>query len=54
MGFSQGAMMVLYAGLRRAVPPAAILAYAGALLDGPALDTELSGRRRGPAGAWGG
>ena len=44
MGFSQGAMMVLYAGLRRAVPPAAILAYAGALLDGPALDTELSGR----------
>lgn len=44
MGFSQGAMMVLHAGLRRAVPPAAILAYSGALLDSPALDTEITGR----------
>ena len=32
VGFSQGAMMVLYAGLRRAVAPAAILAYSGALV----------------------
>ena len=32
MGFSQGAMMALYAGLRRAVPPRAILAYSGALI----------------------
>ncbi|HYF08206.1 MAG TPA: phospholipase [Acetobacteraceae bacterium] len=33
MGFSQGAMLVLHAGLRGAVPsPAAILAYSGALL----------------------
>ncbi len=32
MGFSQGAMTVLQAGLRRAVPPAAILAFSGALL----------------------
>jgi phospholipase/carboxylesterase len=32
MGFSQGAMMVLYAGLRRPVPPRAILAYSGALM----------------------
>ena len=32
MGFSQGAMMVLYAGLRRAVAPRAILAYSGALI----------------------
>lgn len=32
MGFSQGAMMVLYTGLRRATPPAAILAFSGALL----------------------
>lgn len=32
MGFSQGAMMALYAGLRRAVPPRAILAFSGALL----------------------
>ncbi len=29
VGFSQGAMMALYAGLRRAVAPAAILAYSG-------------------------
>ena len=43
MGFSQGAMMVLHAGLRRPVPPAAILAYSGALLDSPALDAELTG-----------
>ena len=33
MGFSQGAMVSLHAGLRRTVPPRAILAYAGALLD---------------------
>ena len=32
MGFSQGAMMVLYAGLRRATPPCAILAFSGALI----------------------
>ncbi len=32
MGFSQGAMMALYAGLRRAVAPRAILAFSGALL----------------------
>jgi phospholipase/carboxylesterase len=33
MGFSQGAMVSLHAGLHRAVAPRAILAYAGALLD---------------------
>ena len=32
LGFSQGAMMVLFAGLRRAVAPCAILAYSGALV----------------------
>lgn len=32
VGFSQGAMMALHAGLRRMVPPRAILAYSGALL----------------------
>ena len=32
MGFSQGAMTALHAGLRRAVPPRAILAFSGALL----------------------
>ena len=37
MGFSQGAMMVLYAGLRRATPPRAILAFSGALVAPEAL-----------------
>ncbi|HTI86291.1 MAG TPA: prolyl oligopeptidase family serine peptidase [Alphaproteobacteria bacterium] len=32
-GFSQGAMMALHAGLRRRVPPSAILAFSGAMLD---------------------
>ncbi len=32
MGFSQGAMTALHVGLRRAVPPRAILAFSGALL----------------------
>ena len=32
MGFSQGAMTVLYTGLRRATAPRAILAYSGALI----------------------
>jgi phospholipase/carboxylesterase len=36
MGFSQGAMVSLHAGLRRRVPPRAILAFSGALID-PAL-----------------
>jgi phospholipase/carboxylesterase len=32
MGFSQGAMTALHTGLRRVVPPRAILAFSGALL----------------------
>ncbi len=32
MGFSQGAMMVLQVGLRRAVAPRAVLAFSGALI----------------------
>jgi len=32
MGFSQGAMTVLFTALRRAVPPRAVLAYSGSLL----------------------
>ncbi len=32
MGFSQGAMMALYTGLRRSTPPRAILAFSGALV----------------------
>ena len=43
-GFSQGAMMALYAGLRRTPAPGAILAYSGALLDTPDLAAHLSGR----------
>jgi phospholipase/carboxylesterase len=33
MGFSQGAMTVLHLGLRRVVPPRAVLAYSGRLID---------------------
>jgi phospholipase/carboxylesterase len=43
-GFSQGAMMALFAGLRRNPPPRAILAYAGALLAPGHLKAELAGR----------
>ena len=43
MGFSQGAMMALHAGLRRPVPPRGILAYSGALLDTPELEQECVG-----------
>jgi len=43
MGFSQGAMIVLHAGLRRRTPPRGILAYSGALLDTPALAAECTG-----------
>lgn len=43
MGFSQGAMTVLYAGLRRATPPRAILAYSGALI-APETLPALTGR----------
>jgi phospholipase/carboxylesterase len=44
MGFSQGAMTVLYTGLRRAVPPRAILAYSGNLLGGRTLGNDLTGK----------
>jgi len=40
MGFSQGAMTVLYTGLRRNPGPRAILAYSGALLAPEALAAE--------------
>ncbi|MFM7305564.1 MAG: alpha/beta hydrolase, partial [Alphaproteobacteria bacterium] len=43
MGFSQGAMVALFAGLRGAVPaPACILAYSGALLGPETLGAEIS------------
>jgi phospholipase/carboxylesterase len=41
MGFSQGAMTALFTGLRRDPGPAAILAYAGALLAPEALAAEI-------------
>lgn len=44
VGFSQGAMMALHAGLRRTPSPRAIVAYSGALLAGPELAGELAGR----------
>jgi phospholipase/carboxylesterase len=44
MGFSQGAMMVLFAGLRRAVAPRAILAFSGALIAPDALAAEAANR----------
>jgi len=46
MGFSQGAMLALFAGLRGGPAPAMILAYSGALLAPDSLGTEL--RQRPP------
>ena len=45
-GFSQGAMMALFTGLRRPVPPRAILAYAGMLLAPDELTAEIANRAR--------
>ena len=44
MGFSQGAMMALFTGLRRPVAPAAILAYSGRLIGEELLPAELTVR----------
>jgi phospholipase/carboxylesterase len=44
MGFSQGAMMVLFAGLRRAAAPRAILAFSGALIAPQALASEMTNK----------
>jgi len=44
MGFSQGAMTVLFAGLRRPRPPACILAYSGRLVGLDSLATEIASR----------
>ena len=48
MGFSQGAMTCLFTGLRRPVPPRAILAYSGALIAPESLAAD-----RRAAGAMG-
>jgi len=44
VGFSQGAMMSLFVGLRRAEAPAAILAYSGALVGSALLGAEMRGK----------
>jgi phospholipase/carboxylesterase len=44
MGFSQGAMTVLFTGLRRASAPRAILAFSGALVAPDRLAAELANR----------
>lgn len=44
MGFSQGAMMSLFTGLRRPTGPAAILAFSGALIAPGRLGAELANR----------
>ena len=44
MGFSQGAMTVLFTGLRRPVAPRAILAFSGALISPETLPQELANR----------
>jgi phospholipase/carboxylesterase len=44
MGFSQGAMTVLFTGLRRAAAPRAILAFSGALIAPDRLPSELANR----------
>jgi phospholipase/carboxylesterase len=43
-GFSQGAMVVLFVGLRRPIGPRAILAYSGALIAPASLGGELANR----------
>lgn len=44
VGFSQGTMMALHVGLRRAVPPACIVGYSGALALPERLAGEISGK----------
>ena len=44
VGFSQGTMMSLHVGLRRAAAPAAIVGYSGALLAGPELFLQVRAR----------
>jgi phospholipase/carboxylesterase len=44
VGFSQGTMMSLHVGLRRKVPPAAIVGFSGALPGADRLPAEIVGR----------
>ncbi|MGH6664680.1 MAG: alpha/beta hydrolase [Pseudolabrys sp.] len=41
VGFSQGTMMALHVGLRRAVPPAAIVGYSGMLVVPEDIDPDI-------------
>ncbi len=43
VGFSQGTMMALHVGLRRARPPAAIVGFSGALVGARTLEAEKTG-----------
>jgi phospholipase/carboxylesterase len=47
VGFSQGAMMALHVGLRRAVAPAGILSYSGILVGPEKLADDLKARTPG-------
>lgn len=44
VGFSQGTMMALHVGPRRAIAPAAIVGYSGALIGAEALVTDLKSK----------
>lgn len=44
VGFSQGTMMALHAGLRRVAPPAGILGYSGVVVGAETLAAELRAR----------
>ena len=46
VGFSQGTMMALHVGLRRAKAPAAVVGFSGALVDAAALAGEITARPR--------
>ena len=57
VGFSQGTMMALHVGLRRAVAPAAIVGYSGLLVEPPGRQRRGIRRRNqvppaGAAGSW--
>ncbi len=44
VGFSQGTMMSLHVGLRRAVPCAGIIGYSGMLIDSDSLGSEIAAK----------
>jgi phospholipase/carboxylesterase len=50
VGFSQGTMMALHAGLRRPIPPAAIVGYSGLLVleDGQGPESLMAMTRTAP------